>query len=86
MLPALLAILASGILSEIVVLLAILLVVFIIFKLGKVILKFIFGILANSIMGFVTIFIANYFFALGIPYTWRCSSLPQSSACLRWAR
>ncbi|MGC8676490.1 MAG: pro-sigmaK processing inhibitor BofA family protein [Candidatus Micrarchaeia archaeon] len=65
----LLSILASGFVSEILILLAIILVVYIIFKLGKFILKLVFGIIANSIMGFVTILAANYFFGMGIKYT-----------------
>ena len=58
----------TGMLAELVVGLGILLVLFIVYKLGKLIIKLIFGLIANSVLGFVTIFIANYFFKLGIPY------------------
>ena len=59
----------GSIISEILIILAIALVVFIVFKVGKFLLKVIFGIIANSIMGFVVIFVVNYIFALGIPYS-----------------
>ena len=59
----------GSIISEILIILAIALVVFIVFKVGKFLLKIIFGIIANSIMGFVVIFVVNYIFALGIPYS-----------------
>ncbi len=61
--------LASGLLSELLIVLAIILVVYIIFKLGKFILKLIFGIIANAIMGFITIAVANGLFGIGIPIT-----------------
>jgi len=60
--------LTSGFLAEILIVLAIILVLYIVFKLGKLILKLIFGLIANAIMGFITIFVANYFFAIGIQY------------------
>ncbi|MGC8647626.1 MAG: hypothetical protein ACP5SA_02270 [Candidatus Micrarchaeia archaeon] len=60
-------ILGSSIASEIILVLAIALVLFIVFKIGKLLLKIIFGIIANSILGVIAIYTLNYFFALGIP-------------------
>lgn len=53
--------------SEAILIALIALVIFIIFKIGKSILKLIFGIIANSILGIIAIFALNYFFNLGIP-------------------
>jgi hypothetical protein len=52
-----------------VIALVIIAAIYIILKLGKKFLKWIFGILINSILGFVAIFLLNYFFALGIPFS-----------------
>ena len=43
---------------------AIAIAVLIIWKLGKLL----FGLLANTILGFITFFLVNTFFGLGIPY------------------
>ncbi|MGC8652286.1 MAG: pro-sigmaK processing inhibitor BofA family protein [Candidatus Micrarchaeia archaeon] len=53
--------------SEIILVLAIALVVFVIFKIGKLLLRIIFGIIANSVLGIIAIFALNYLFALSIP-------------------
>ena len=51
-------------LSGIWLIIAIAIAVFIIWKIGKTI----FGLLANTILGFITFFLVNTIFALGIPY------------------
>lgn len=57
----------NSVLSEVIVIFAIALVLFIIFKIGKAILKLIFGLIINSILGIVAIFALNYIFNLGLP-------------------
>ncbi|MDE1860806.1 MAG: pro-sigmaK processing inhibitor BofA family protein [Candidatus Micrarchaeota archaeon] len=52
----------GGILSEVVLLIGIFLVLYIIFKLGK----FILGLLINVVLGFISIFVLNAVFGLGI--------------------
>jgi len=69
MLSLLLAAALSSLFSELLVIGAIALVVFIVFKLGKFILKLVFGVITNSILGLVVFFITNTFFGLGIPVT-----------------
>lgn len=59
----------AAIVEYAVVVLVVIALIYIILKLGKKFLKWIFGILINSILGFVAIFLLNYFFALGIPFT-----------------
>ena len=61
------ALIAGVTISEIILFALMALILFIIFKLGKAILKLIFGIIANSILGIVCIFVLNYLFGLGIP-------------------
>lgn len=56
--------LAAGILSEIIVIAGVILVLYIIFKLGK----FILGLLVNVVLGFIAIFIINLLFGLGISW------------------
>lgn len=53
----------------IVVALVVLALVYIILKLGKNLVKILFGIAINSILGFLAIFILNTVFSLGIPAT-----------------
>lgn len=60
----LLALTLGPVVSEIVLIMAILLVLFIILKLGKLIL----GLIVNSIVGLLAIYLVNYFFSLGITY------------------
>jgi SigmaK-factor processing regulatory protein BofA len=57
----------NALLSEAILVILIALVLFIIFKLGKSLLKIIFGLIANSILGILAIFILDYFFSIGIP-------------------
>ncbi|MDE1850848.1 MAG: pro-sigmaK processing inhibitor BofA family protein [Candidatus Micrarchaeota archaeon] len=65
MFPVILGILGSAA-SEIVLLVAILLVIFIIFKSGR----FIIGLLTNSILGLISIFAVDALFGIGIPINW----------------
>ena len=58
------AIAAGGILSEILIIIGILLVLYIIFKLGK----FILGLIVNVILGFIAIFVVNALFGLGLSW------------------
>lgn len=69
MLDTLLTITAGSVLSEIVVIAAILLVLYVIFKLGNVLI----GLLLNSILGLIAIWLINAIFGLGIVFnllTW----------------
>jgi hypothetical protein len=43
--------------------------IFVIWKAGKLIFKIIFGIISNTILGFVTLFLANSVFGLSIPFS-----------------
>ncbi len=52
--------------SELVVILAFLLILFIIFKFGNLIL----GLVVNSILGLIAIYLVNVIFSLGITYDW----------------
>ncbi len=58
---------SSTFLGEIVLIALIAVVLFIIFKLGKSILKLLFGIIANSVLGLIAIFVLDYFLNLGVP-------------------
>ena len=58
---------ALSIIEVAVVALFILFLAYIILKIGKNLLKWIFGIIINSILGFVAIFLLNYFFDVGLP-------------------
>ena len=60
----LLSIILGPIVSEIIVIAAILLVLFVILKLGNVIL----GLILNSILGLIAIYLVNSLFNLGIAY------------------
>lgn len=57
----------SALVSEIVLAALIALVLFIIFKVGKFILKIIFGIIINSILGVVAFLALDYIFGIDIP-------------------
>ncbi len=57
----------NTLLSEAILVILIALVLFIIFKLGKSLLRIIFGLIANSILGILAIFLLDYFFNIGIP-------------------
>jgi hypothetical protein len=43
--------------------------ILVIWKVGKLIFKIIFGIITNTILGFVTLFLANSVFGLSIPFS-----------------
>ena len=60
----LLAITLGPVLSEVILIAAIIIVLFIILKLGKLIL----GLILNSILGLLAIFAVNYVFNMGIAY------------------
>ncbi len=62
--------LGSAIVSEVVVAGLIALVLFIIFKVGKVLLKALFGLITNAILGLIAMFALNYIFNIGIPIGW----------------
>lgn len=61
----LLAITLGAVASEILVIAAILIVLFVILKLGK----FLLGLVLNSILGLIAIYLVNAIFGLGIVYT-----------------
>ncbi|MDE1824125.1 MAG: pro-sigmaK processing inhibitor BofA family protein [Candidatus Micrarchaeota archaeon] len=54
----------SAIMSELLLLIGVFLVIYIIFKLGR----FIIGVLANIILGFISIVVLNGLFGIGIPW------------------
>jgi pro-sigmaK processing inhibitor BofA len=57
----------SALLSEIILVAMIAIVLFVIFKIGRLILKVIFGIIINSILGVIALYLLNYVFNIGIP-------------------
>ena len=59
----------NTLISEVILIVLIGIVLFIIFKMGRGILKLLFGIIINSVLGIIAIFALNYFFNLGIPIT-----------------
>jgi hypothetical protein len=59
--------LINTLLGEALLVVLIAVVLLIMFKLGKLILKFMFGIIANSILGVIAILVLNSFFDMGIP-------------------
>jgi hypothetical protein len=60
----------SGLVSIALPIVIILIVLFILFKLGRFVLKYVLGVIVNSIMGFIAIYILNALFNMGIPFTW----------------
>lgn len=60
---------ASPLLLELLVFAAACAVIFIVFKAGKFLFKAVFGILANSVLGIIIIFLANSVFKMGLGYT-----------------
>ncbi len=60
---------AESIISSIVIVLSIAFVVFLVFKLGRFAVKLLVGIVVNSILGFVTILLLDYFLNIGIPFS-----------------
>jgi hypothetical protein len=61
--------LVNSVVSEIIIVLGILLAIFLIFKIGGRLLKIIFGFIINAILGFISIFVIDYFFGIGIPFS-----------------
>jgi len=59
--------LGSAVVSELILVALIAVALFLIFKIGKFILKIIFGIVINSILGLIAIYALNYIFNIGIP-------------------
>ncbi len=57
----------NTILGEVILIVLIGIVLFVIFKLGKGLLKILFGIIANSVLGLAAIFALNYFLDFQIP-------------------
>jgi hypothetical protein len=57
----------NTILGEVILIVLIGIVLFVIFKLGKGLLKILFGIIANSVLGLAAIFALNYFLNFQIP-------------------
>lgn len=57
----------STVIGEIILIALIGVVLFIIFKLGKGLMKLLLGIVINSVLGIIAIFALNYFFNMGIP-------------------
>jgi hypothetical protein len=57
----------NTIIGELILIALIGIVLFVIFKLGKGLMKILFGIIANSILGLAAIFALNYFFNFQIP-------------------
>ncbi len=43
--------------------------IFVVWKVGKLFFKIIFGIIANTVLGFITLFLANSFFGISIPFS-----------------
>jgi lipopolysaccharide export LptBFGC system permease protein LptF len=60
---------ASPLLLELLVFFAACAVIFIVFKAGKLLFKAVFGIVANSVLGIIIIFLANNIFKMGLGYT-----------------
>ena len=58
---------ASTLGGEIIVIIAIALLLYVIYKIGKSLLKVILGIIINSALGIAVIYAANLFLGLGIP-------------------
>jgi hypothetical protein len=58
----------GSLLSEILIVAGIFLVIFILLKVGKFLFKFLFSIIANSILGIVAVFALNYWLGMGLPY------------------
>ena len=48
----------------------ILIVLFVLFKTGRFVLKYVLGVIANSILGFISIYLLDTVFSIGIPFTW----------------
>ena len=60
---------AGGIISEIIAFALIFLVIFLVFKLGGALLHIITGLIINSVLGLISIWLLNMWFALGITFS-----------------
>lgn len=58
---------SSTLLGELALVVLIAIVLFIVFKVGRLLLKLIFGFIANSILGIVSIFLLDWLLNMGIP-------------------
>ncbi|HUY69999.1 MAG TPA: pro-sigmaK processing inhibitor BofA family protein [Candidatus Baltobacteraceae bacterium] len=68
LLPALPSVsIPAGLAGELILVVFIAVVLLIVFMLGKKILKLVFGIIANSVLGLISIFILNMVLNIGIP-------------------
>lgn len=56
----------GSVLSEVLVIAAILVVLYIVFKIGNMLI----GLILNSILGLIAIYLMNVIFSLGITYDW----------------
>jgi hypothetical protein len=56
-------------LSGIWLLIAAAVAIFVVWKLGKLVLKIVFGVIANTILGFISLFLANSIFGFSIPFS-----------------
>lgn len=43
--------------------------IFVVWKVGRMFFKIVFGIITNTILGFITLFLANSIFGLAIPFS-----------------
>ncbi|MGD0729611.1 MAG: hypothetical protein ABR981_06045, partial [Candidatus Micrarchaeaceae archaeon] len=58
---------SSTLISEVILIAIIAIILYVIFTVGKGLFKLLFGIIANSVLGLLAIFVLNYFFNLQIP-------------------
>lgn len=63
------AITLGSILAEILVVAAIILVLFFVLRIGRFLLRVLFGLIANSILGLIAVFVVNALFGMGITLT-----------------
>ncbi len=56
----------NGIISEIIIIAAIAVAIYIVLKITKLLFKFVAAIIINSVLGFILIELLDYFFQLGI--------------------
>ena len=65
----------DSIISLVLVIIGIALVLFVVMKIGKVLVKVVVGFVMNAILGFIALFAIGYFFGITVPYTLPCDSL-----------
>lgn len=59
----------DSIISLALVIIGIALVLFVVMKIGKVLVKVVVGFVMNAILGFIALFAIGYFFGITVPYT-----------------